>query len=224
MDCHDADTEKGEVNLEDLSFEITDLPTADLWQQVLMSINAGEMPPEKKKQPSNEEKAEFLDELSETMVLARKALSDSGGKITMRRLNRREYQNTIKELTGTKVDVERLPTDESAERFDTVGTSQFISSDQFEEYLKLGRIAIDEMFERQKTKPGKKLRVEPEKFFNSYSDKFIKNTEKNHDQFRAWQKGVDKAAKDPQNKDIVAKILRIRKKHHREPSIPQPIS
>ena len=80
MDCHDADTEKGDVNLEDLSFEITDLPTADLWQQVLMSINAGEMPPEKKKQASNEEKLSSLMSFPKTMVLARKALSDSGGK------------------------------------------------------------------------------------------------------------------------------------------------
>ena len=45
-------------------------------------MNSGEMPPEDKKQPKNDEKAEFLDELSLTMVKAREVLSDSGGKIT----------------------------------------------------------------------------------------------------------------------------------------------
>ena len=64
MDCHDADSEKGDVSLEGLSFEITDLPTADLWQKVLASLNAREMPPEKKKQPQSQEKADFLDDLS----------------------------------------------------------------------------------------------------------------------------------------------------------------
>ena len=97
------------------------------------------MPPEDSEQPGNTEKADFLDDLARTMVTARQALSDSGGKITMRRLNRREYRNTIEQLTGVKVDVGSLPADGGSGTFDTVGASQFISSDQFEQYLKLGR-------------------------------------------------------------------------------------
>jgi len=81
MDCHDADTEKGKVNLEDLPFEIETIEHAERWQHVLASLNAGEMPPEKKKQPTSDEKASFLADLSNTMVAARKVLSDSGGKI-----------------------------------------------------------------------------------------------------------------------------------------------
>ena len=52
MDCHDTDTEKGKVNLEDLPFQIETLEHAERWQHVLASLNAGEMPPEKKKQPT----------------------------------------------------------------------------------------------------------------------------------------------------------------------------
>ena len=52
-----------------------------------------------KKQPKAEEKADFLDDLSNTLVTARK-ICDSGGKITMRRLNRREYVNTMQDLLG----------------------------------------------------------------------------------------------------------------------------
>ena len=81
FDCHDADTQKGKVNLEALSFHITTIKQAELWQKVLNALNAGEMPPEKKPQPKNAEKADFLDDLAQTMVLARKKLSDSGGKI-----------------------------------------------------------------------------------------------------------------------------------------------
>ena len=59
------------------------------------------MPPEDSESTRRDlEKADFLDELAQTMVSARRSLADSGGRITMRRLNRREYQNTIEQLLG----------------------------------------------------------------------------------------------------------------------------
>ena len=136
MDCHDADTEKGEVNLEDLPFHIQTIEHAERWQGVLNAINSGEMPPEKKKQPESNEKADFLESLSNTMVDARKVLSDSGGKITMSRLNKREYQNSIDALLGVKLDEKFLPADGGSGDFDTVGASLFLSSSKLEEYLK----------------------------------------------------------------------------------------
>ena len=143
LDCHDAATEKGKVNLEDLSFDLGSLETAELWQKVLNSLNSGEMPPEDKKQVSAGEKTLFLDDLSHQLVTARKILSDSGGAITMRRLNRREYKNTIRDLLGVDVDVADLPDDAGSGGFDTAGGSLFFSSDQLERYLTLGRKALD---------------------------------------------------------------------------------
>ena len=94
----------------------------------------------------------------------------------MRRLNRREYQNTTEALTGLRPKVESLPSDGGSE-LHTVGASQFISSDQFEQYLKLGRIAIEEVFERQKnlTSPPYAFRVEPENTVNVQSGKHEAN-------------------------------------------------
>ncbi|NDH92992.1 MAG: DUF1587 domain-containing protein, partial [Planctomycetia bacterium] len=148
LDCHDSATREGKVDLETLPLRIATVEQAELWQKVLNTLNAGEMPPEDSEQPGNAEKADFLDDLAHTMVTARRSLADAGGEITMRRLNRREYRNTIEQLTGIRVDVESLPADGGSGTFDTVGASQFISSDQFEQYLKLGREAIDESFER----------------------------------------------------------------------------
>ncbi|MGB0144040.1 MAG: DUF1587 domain-containing protein, partial [Akkermansiaceae bacterium] len=125
LDCHDSASEKGDVNLEEISFKITTIKEAELWQKVLNTMNSGEMPPEKKKQPKQKEKADFLDALAKTMVEARRALSDTGGEITMRRLNRREYQNSIAALTGVQVDVNSLPSDGGGGAFDTEGASQF---------------------------------------------------------------------------------------------------
>ena len=213
LDCHDGETQKGKVNLEALPFKVTTIEQAELWQKVLNAMNAGEMPPENKRQPKNVEKADFLDDLAQTMVLARKKLSDSGGKITMRRLNRREYQNTIEALTGVRLNVESLPSDGGSGTFDTVGASQFISSDQFEQYLKLGRTAVDEAFVRHsaRAKPTKVFRVELEESVNPKKLQIIKNLEETYQKkWLPWKEGVDKAAKAPENQQIVAEL---RKKH-----------
>ena len=182
LDCHDSETQEGKVDLETLAFQINTLEQAELWQKILNALNSGEMPPEDSQQPGNAEKADFLDDLARTMVTARQVLSDSGGKITMRRLNRREYRNTIEHLTGVKVDVGSLPSDGGSGTFDTVGSSQLISSDQFEQYLKLGRQAIDEAFERQATEkqPPRVFRVEPENTVNVKNLEIIKRLEDNY--------------------------------------------
>ena len=208
LDCHDGEMQKGKINLEALPFKVNTLEQAELWQKVLNTMNSGEMPPENKRQPKNEEKADFLDDLAQTMVLARKKLSDSGGKITMRRLNRREYHNTIESLTGVNLNVSSLPSDGGTGTFDTVGASQFISSDQFEQYLKLGRIAIDEVFERRKLPSSKTFtfRVEPEKTINPKNEKFIKQVEERQERFKRWKKGVDETAKTTENQAIIAEI------------------
>ncbi|MDE0838822.1 MAG: DUF1592 domain-containing protein, partial [Kiritimatiellae bacterium] len=202
FDCHDEDTQKGKVNLEDLSFKVTTMEQAELWQKVLNAVNAGEMPPDDKPQPDDVEKTEFLDDLAHTMVTACKILSASGGTITMRRLNRREYRNTMQHLLGVNVDVSSLPDDTGSGSFDTVGTSLFLSSDQFEHYLKLGRNAIDEVFERQAARKRcvTVLRVEPEQTINPANEKQAKKLEERYAQFTRWQVGVDKARETPENK------------------------
>ena len=72
LDCHDSQTQEGKVDLETLSFHITTIEQAELWQKVLSALNSGEMPPKDSQQPGNKEKADFLDDLSLTMVTARK--------------------------------------------------------------------------------------------------------------------------------------------------------
>ena len=214
FECHDSLMEEGDVNLEELTFNIgKDIKTAESWQKILNAINSGEMPPEDEKQINKEEKTVFLDDLSNHLVTARKILSDTGGEIAMRRLNRREYRNTIKELTGAEVDISLLPADGGGGTFDTVGSSQFMSSNQFEQYLKLGRSAIDEMFELQATQhqASKIFRVEPEKTVNIKNAEIIKRLEDTYKKkWLPWKEGVDKAAEAAENQEIVAAL---RKKH-----------
>ena len=69
LDCHDSASEKGKVNLEEIPFKITNIQEAELWQKVLNTLNSGEMPPEKKKQPEQREKADFLDALAKLSLI-----------------------------------------------------------------------------------------------------------------------------------------------------------
>ncbi|MBT4887210.1 MAG: DUF1587 domain-containing protein, partial [Planctomycetaceae bacterium] len=208
FECHDTETQEGGVDLETLSFTIATIEQAERWQKVLNVLNSGEMPPEDSEQPDGNEKADFLDELAQTMVSARRSLADSGGRITMRRLNRREYQNTIEQLLGLQVDVSSLPADGGAGSFDTVGASQFISSDQIEQYLKLGRSAIDEAFERRAAtgQVVKTFRLEPEDTVNVRSRKIMAKQEKTQKRYLLWKAEVDKVAFLSENEEALAQI------------------
>ena len=208
LECHDSLTEKGEVNLEDIPFQVTNIEEAELWQKVLNSMNSGEMPPRMNPSPTNTRKPTSSDALAQTMVEARRSLSDTGGEITMRRLNRREYQNTIEDILGIRVDASSLPADGGGNTFDTEGASQFISSDQIEQYLKIGRSAIDELFERQAAVglESKVFRVEPEKTVNVKSRENMARQEETYKRYLLWKTEVDKVAFLPENAEALAKI------------------
>ncbi len=111
VSCHNAEKQAGKLRLDDISFEIGSVELADRWQKILNQLNAGEMPPEEAKQPVKAAKADFLDDLSNVMVAVRRTLNDQQGVITMRRLNRREYKNTLRELLGVDINVAELPSD-----------------------------------------------------------------------------------------------------------------
>ena len=208
LDCHDSLTEKGEVNLEDLPFQIETIEQAESWQKVLASLNSGEMPPEDKKQPEGAEKADFLDDLAGTMVTALKVFADSGGEITMRRLNKRDYQNTVESLLGVRLDDALLPEDGSTGDFDTVGASLFLSSDKFEQYLTLGRHSIDEFYERRAARNAKPFvyRVEPEKTLNVALRQGVKRNDDYLKRYAALDAEMDKALALPENKGFEAQL------------------
>lgn len=208
LSCHNAEKQKGKVRLDDIAFSVDTVEKADLWQKVLNSINSGEMPPEDEKQPDPAAKTDFLDDLSRMLMTARSVLSDSGGKITMRRLNRREYKNTIRDLLGVDLRVNELPADGGAGTFDTVGSSLFMSSDQFEQYLALGRQALDEHFARFiAPPPAKELKVHIEAENNK--ERIIKGLRERtdaRDRYLKWTAAVEAAAARPENAALVAKI------------------
>jgi hypothetical protein len=146
--CHAAGVEDATVRLDDLPATLTTVESAERWQKVLNVLNSGEMPPEEEPRPEAAAKTEFLATLSHALATARKTIGDQGRIATLRRLNRREYQHTLRDLLAVDVDVRTLPDDKITGSFDTLGSSLFMSSDQFEQYLAVGRNAVTDAVAR----------------------------------------------------------------------------
>ena len=66
------------------------------------------------------------------------------GRVVLRRLNRTEYENTVRDLLGIEVELkDLLPLDSSAEGFDNVGDALHVSSFLMEKYLEAADKALN---------------------------------------------------------------------------------
>jgi mono/diheme cytochrome c family protein len=211
LKCHGPDDANGGFRVDTLPASIDSLESADRWQKVLNVLNSGEMPPDDEKQIKPADKADLLDDLAHVMVAARKTLADSGGAVTMRRLNRREYANTIRDLLGVDVDVRELPADGQSGTFDTVGSGLFISADQIEQYHSLGTTAMEEAWKRYGgNRAVRKEHVEAEDRTTANIRKSLAARVDARERFLKWKKGVEEAAEKPENQAAVAEIRKAK--------------
>ncbi len=230
VSCHGPDKQKGKFRIDQLSLKVDTVEIAERWQKVLNQINSGEMPPEDEKQPSAAAKTELLDDLSHMMVAARKNLGDQNGVITMRRLNRREYRNSLRELLGVEINVSELPPDGGSGGFDTVGANLFMSANQIDQYQLLGREALEEGFAWQlSAEVQKKLHYEGETITPTVRA-FVKYQIDARERAIKWKAAVEAAAAKPENAALVAQIKketnnnesRFRREWARIPGAPNP--
>ncbi len=157
--CHGAEKQKGSQRFDTLPRSIADAAVAQRWQDVLDALNLSEMPPPEEKQPSKLELADVLETLTTNLALARRRLVDSGGDIVVRRLNRREYAETIRHLFGMAIDSGFLPEDEKLDGFDTLGQAQEFSSLHLERYLELGKRVLGRVIVTGKKPAGSQTKL-----------------------------------------------------------------
>ena len=208
VSCHGAEKQKGTFRIDELPFTITTLEDAEKWQKVLNQMNSGNMPPDDEKQPESLSKADFLDALANVMVAARQSFGDQKGVITMRRLNRREYRNTLRELLGVEINVSELPPDGGSGSFDTVGSNLFMSANQIEQYQALGREALEEAFSWQAAAHvEKKLHYEAETNTPKVRE-YVKTQISERQRAEEWVKAFNEAAAKPENAATVAELKR----------------
>jgi len=204
--CHNEKKSKGKFRIDKLSLTIQTTADAERWQKVLNALNAGEMPPEDEEQVPSLEKANLVDDLGREMVTLRKKMSDRHGAISMSRLNRREYRNTLRELLGVEINVSQLPADNGLSNYDTSGASLYISSNQIGSYLELGREAVEEAIDRYLAREvAVSHRHEGEELTKKYRAHF-----KKWDTSTKWRSDLAKAGSQTENKKIYGSL---KKKH-----------
>jgi len=151
LDCHDGDVQKGERRLDDLPLSVgTDIAIAERWQEVLHQLQLGEMPPAKKKQPTDEERRALFVWIEEQLTLAQSAAQSRGGGVVHRRLSRAEYLHTVQDLFGFAGEFDPttgFPGDEELEGFRNIGSVLRTSRHHLEQYLKAADAVLDHAYD-----------------------------------------------------------------------------
>ena len=128
VQCHDADTRKGGLDLTALGPDLTRPETFARWEQVFDRVQSGEMPPKKHTRPEAGAQAAFLTALGDRLREADRKRIAASGRVPARRLTRFEYERTVQDLLGIDIPLlHLLPEDRRADGFDTVSAAQDIS-------------------------------------------------------------------------------------------------
>jgi mono/diheme cytochrome c family protein len=142
LGCHGPEMTKGNLRLDRLAPDFDAQLSRDQWLTVLKRIKAGEMPPKAKPRPAEKE-VEALAGWITAQADAAAARRAAQGRVVLRRLNRVEYENTVRDLLGVTVNLkEQLPQDGAADGFDNVGAALHTSSFLLERYLEAADIAL----------------------------------------------------------------------------------
>ena len=134
-DCHGDGQSRGDVTLDGFSAGHNLQGERELWWRVLKNLQAGLMPPAKKSQPTKELK-ELIQHWIKDAVFEVNPLNPDPGRVTLRRLNRVEYQNTIRDLLGVDFDARgEFPPDDTGHGFDNIGDVLTLSPMLLEKYM-----------------------------------------------------------------------------------------
>ncbi|SFF86049.1 Protein of unknown function [Novosphingobium sp. CF614] len=143
--CHNDIDRIADLSVEDLKAD--DLRTgrhAEEWEKILRRVAAGEMPPHSKPQPDPAQRAAFVQWLDSSRA-GYVAANPDPGQATIRRLNRAEYANAVRDLLAIDVDFSgELPQDNSGFGFDNIADVLTVSPTLMERYIavagKVGRL------------------------------------------------------------------------------------
>src|SRR6267143_4795105 len=133
--CHGNGKKKGGVALDAYKDVQSIAKDQDVWEKVMQNLDAHIMPPENKKQPSPLER-ELIVKWIQTTVFKCDCDHPDPGRVTVRRLNRAEYNNTIRDLVGVDFQpADDFPQDDVGYGFDNIGDVLSMPPILLEKYL-----------------------------------------------------------------------------------------
>ncbi len=133
--CHGNGKKKGGLALDKWASPDAVVQDQKTWKHVLEALRTGEMPPDDEKQPSLDEREKIMAWIDRAVFAVDPARPDPG-RVTIRRLNRTEYNNTIRDLVGVDFrPADDFPADDSGYGFDHIGDVLSLPPVLFERYL-----------------------------------------------------------------------------------------
>jgi hypothetical protein len=134
--CHGQERKRAEIDLERLITDPRFDAERELWEKVRATLAHREMPPENRRQPEELARQALVDDLLQEFARQDAAMVPNPGAVTLRRLNRNEYRNTVRDLLGVDYDTHaNFPHDESGYGFDNIGDVLSLSPMLLEKYL-----------------------------------------------------------------------------------------
>ena len=135
--CHNDKSKTAGMSVMPLQADNIGAHTAT-WEKILRRVSLGEMPPRGMKRPSKEDIASFTQWL-ETSLDKMGAANPDPGRATLRRLNRAEYANAVRDLLDLQMDVSAdLPIDDSGYGFDNIADVLTVSRTLMDKYIRVG--------------------------------------------------------------------------------------
>lgn len=135
--CHNDKAKTAGMSVMPLKADNIEAHTAT-WEKILRRVSLGEMPPRGMKRPSKEEIADFTNWLEGSLDKMGAANPDPG-RATLRRLNRTEYANAVRDLLDLQIDVsDDLPFDDSGYGFDNIADVLTVSRTLMDKYIRVG--------------------------------------------------------------------------------------
>ncbi|PYK98909.1 MAG: hypothetical protein DME19_10680 [Verrucomicrobia bacterium] len=132
--CH-GEKKKGDLDLRIYENETSVIRDRRVFEKVMKNLQAHEMPPEKKPQPTAEERA-LITAWIQSEIFKCDCDHPDPGRVTLRRLNRAEYNNTIRDLVGVDFQpADDFPADDSGYGFDNIGDVLSLPPVLLEKYL-----------------------------------------------------------------------------------------
>ncbi len=134
--CHGGDQPAAELSLDSFTDNHSLIKNRDVWERILDMITTGQMPPSDGDQPSMEESESFVAHVEAIFEHADRTAKPDPGRVTVRRLNKVEYKNTVRDLLGADFNpTENFPADDVGHGFDNIGDVLTMSPLLMERYL-----------------------------------------------------------------------------------------
>ncbi len=137
VDCHSGAEPDGGMTLEHLETSKSLMKERRIWEKVIQRVKIGDMPPPESSTLSDKERAQFVSWLEVAINDIDCGRTPNPGRVTLRRLNRHEYRNTVRDLVGVDfTPAEGFPGDDVGYGFDNIGDVLTLPPLLMEKYVK----------------------------------------------------------------------------------------